>query len=99
MNVDDKLIAKLSDLTKLDFEAQEKEAIKGDLNRMLAFVETLNEVDTEGVEPLIYVNPEVNVYRPDEVSESLEQKDALKNAPNHDSFYFKVPKVIDGEDK
>lgn len=99
MNVDDKLIAKLSDLTKLDFNADEKEAIKGDLDRMLVFVESLNEVDTEGVEPLIYVNPEVNVYRPDAVSESLDQKEALKNAPNHDSFYFKVPKVIDNPEQ
>ncbi len=99
MNVDDKLIDKLSDLTKLDFDASEKEAIKGDLTRMLDFVESLNEVNTDGVAPLIYVNPEVNVYRPDAVSESLDQKDALKNAPNHDSFYFKVPKVIDNPDQ
>lgn len=99
MNVDDKLIDRLSNLTKLEFEASEKEAIKKDLTRVLDFVETLNEVDTEGVEPLIYVNPEVNVYRADEVTEELDQKDALKNAPNHDSFYFKVPKVIDNPDQ
>lgn len=70
-----------------------------DLERMLDFVEQLKEVDTEGIEPLIHVNPEVNVLREDEVTEELNQKDALKNAPEHDSFYFKVPKVVENTDK
>jgi aspartyl-tRNA(Asn)/glutamyl-tRNA(Gln) amidotransferase subunit C len=99
MNVDDKLIDKLSDLSKLEFNEAEKGEIKKDLTRMLDFVESLNEVNTDGIEPLIYVNPEVNVYRADEVTEQLSQKDALKNAPDHDSFYFKVPKVIDGTEE
>lgn len=99
MNVDDKLIDKLSDLSKLEFNEAEKVGIKKDLTRMLDFVESLSEVNTDGIEPLIYVNPEVNVYRADEVMEQLSQKDALKNAPNHDSFYFKVPKVIDGTEE
>ncbi len=96
MNVDDKLIDRLSNLSKLEFGTEEKERIKSDLVKMLDFVAALQEVDTDGVEPLIYVNPEVNVYRADEVTESLDQKEALKNAPDHDSFYFKVPKVVSG---
>ncbi len=99
MNVDNALIDKLARLSKLEFDAESKEAIKGDLTRMLDFVEQLNEVDTEGVEPLVYVNEEVNKLREDKVTEELDQKEALKNAPNHDSFYFKVPKVVENKDK
>ncbi len=98
MKVNDALIDKLASLAKLEFSAAEKEGIKGDLERMLDFVEQLNELDTEGVEPLIHVNTEKNVLRVDAVTESLTQADALKNAPNHDSFYFKVPKVVENKD-
>jgi aspartyl-tRNA(Asn)/glutamyl-tRNA(Gln) amidotransferase subunit C len=99
MNVNEELIDKLAKLSRLSFRPDEKKAIMKDLERMLDFVEQLKEVDTEGIEPLIHVNPEVNVLREDEVSEELSQKDALKNAPEHDSFYFKVPKVVENTDK
>jgi aspartyl-tRNA(Asn)/glutamyl-tRNA(Gln) amidotransferase subunit C len=99
MKVADQLVDKLARLSMLEFDSGEKAAIKKDLERMLDFVEKLNEVDTTGVEPLIFVNPETNVFRPDEVTESLTQAQALKNAPKHDSFYFKVPKVVDNPDK
>ncbi len=99
MNVDEKLIDKLAELSKLEFDATEKVEMISDMQRMLDFVEKLNEVDTTGVEPLIFVNPETNVFRPDEVTEQLTQAQALKNAPKHDSFYFKVPKVVDNPDK
>lgn len=99
MKVDEVLIDKLANLSKLEFDASEKIEIQQDLERMLAFVEQLSEVNTDGVEPLVHVNPEVNVFRPDEVTEKLDQKDALRNAPEHDSFYFKVPKVVENPDK
>lgn len=99
MKVDDALVDKLAKLSRLEFDAEEKKAIIKDLGRMLDFAEQLNEVDTTGVEPLIHVNPEKNVFRPDEVTESLTQAEALKNAPNHDSYYFKVPKVVENPEK
>lgn len=99
MKVDDQLIDKLARLSMLEFESEEKAAIKKDLERMLNFVDKLNEVDTKGVEPLIFVNGETNVFRPDAVTETLTQAQALKNAPKHDSFYFKVPKVVENPDK
>ena len=98
MEVDDKLIDKLASLSKLEFKANEKESIKKDMDRMLTFFEQLSEVDTDGLEPLIHINPETNVYRADKITEGLSQADALKNAPNHDSFYFKVPKVVENKD-
>ena len=70
MKVDNKLIDKLARLSKLEFDDESKESIKKDLSRMLDFVDQLNELDTEGVEPLIHVNEETNKYREDEVTEN-----------------------------
>jgi aspartyl-tRNA(Asn)/glutamyl-tRNA(Gln) amidotransferase subunit C len=71
-----------------------RNASKKDLNRILGFMEKLNELDTEGVEPLIYLSEEINVMRYDESRQTITQKQALKNAPKRDSDYFKVPKVL-----
>ena len=98
MKVDNALIDRLANLSKLEFSPEDKISIKKDMDRMLAFLEQLNEVNTDGIEPLIHVNPEKNVFRADKITEELSQADALKNAPDHDSFYFKVPKVVDNKD-
>jgi len=94
MQINDELIQKLADLSKLQLSQQEVERTKQDLQRMLDLVEQLNQVDVSGVEPLIYMTDEVNVLRKDEVIEMVDKQDALKNAPQRDSDYFKVPKVI-----
>ncbi|NND95036.1 MAG: Asp-tRNA(Asn)/Glu-tRNA(Gln) amidotransferase subunit GatC [Flavobacteriales bacterium] len=94
MKIDDDLINKLSTLSRLQFKGEDLVHIKEDLSKMLEFVEKLNEVDTEGVEPLIHISDEVNRLRKDEVSSQYSQEEALKNAPSKDSYYFKVPKVI-----
>ena len=70
------------------------EKIKDDLSSILGFVDTLSEVDTEGVEPLIYMSEEVNTLREDNIANEVSQKNALKNAPQKDSDYFKVPTVL-----
>jgi len=98
MNVDNALIDKLANLSKLEFDEAAKAGIKEDLTRMLDFVEQLNGLNTDGVEPLIHVNEETNKFREDVVTEELSQKEALKNAPQHDGFYFKVPKVVENPD-
>ena len=94
MKVNNKLIQDISNLSKLKFNASEQEQMKADLEKILDFVDKLNEIETEGVEPLIYMSDEVNVLRKDVISESTSQKDALKNAPEKDSDYFKVPTVL-----
>lgn len=95
MEINDKIIDKLSDLARLQFEGERKEEIKKDLRKMLDFVDKLNELDTDGVEPLVYMTNEPLVLRKDEVGEELSQEQALRNAPSKDSDYFKVPKVLD----
>jgi len=94
MEVNDALIEKLADLAKLNFHDSEKEAIKADLQKMISFIEKLNELDLEGVEPLQYMSGEINSWRKDEVKGLISRENALKNAPEHDSEFFKVPKVI-----
>jgi len=94
IKVDDKLIADLSRLAKLKFDKESSEKMKSDLKTILGFVDTLSEVDTEGVEPLIYMSAEVNTLREDNIANEVSQKNALKNAPQKDSDYFKVPTVL-----
>src|SRR5580692_5026484 len=94
MEVNDALIDNLSNLARLEFNAEEKEGIKKDLQRMIHFVEKLGELDTEGVAPLLHMSHEMNVLREDEVQGSISREQALTNAPATDGVYFKVPKVI-----
>ena len=94
MEVNDAMIEKLAHLARLEFNDAEKEEIKHDLQRMIAFVEKLNELNLGGVEPLLHMSDEVNVLREDEVEGSIRREEALKNAPLHDELFFKVPKVI-----
>ena len=94
MNVSDEMIYKLSNLARLEFNDYEKEEIKADLQKMIGFIDKLNELDTTGVEPLLHMSDNVNILRDDEVSGMVTQEEALKNAPMHDTQFFKVPKVI-----
>ena len=94
MKVDNKLIDDLSHLAKLNFDKQTIEEMKSDFEKILEFVDKLSEIDTEGVEPLIYLSDEVNILRDDKIGEVVTQEQALKNAPNKDSDYFKVPTVL-----
>tara|TARA_B110000211_G_scaffold53807_1_gene59549 strand:+ start:51 stop:341 length:291 start_codon:yes stop_codon:yes gene_type:complete len=94
MEVNNKLIQDLSRLAKLKFDEQAAEKMKGDLDKIIGFVNKLSEIDTEGVDPLIYLSEEVNVLRQDEIANEVSQENALKNAPQKDSDYFKVPTVL-----
>jgi aspartyl-tRNA(Asn)/glutamyl-tRNA(Gln) amidotransferase subunit C len=95
MEVDRNLILKLENLTRLELSEGERTKVQSSLNDILRMVDKLNELNTEGVEPLVYVNEEITALRDDKVSHELTQKQALQNAPSHNEKYFKVPKVID----
>jgi aspartyl-tRNA(Asn)/glutamyl-tRNA(Gln) amidotransferase subunit C len=94
MKVNNAMVDKLSHLARLKFEDAEKAEIKNDLRKMIGFVEKINELKLDGVEPLLHISDEVNVLRDDEVKVSISREEALKNAPLHDEQFFKVPKVI-----
>ncbi|MFN5250878.1 MAG: Asp-tRNA(Asn)/Glu-tRNA(Gln) amidotransferase subunit GatC [Bacteroidia bacterium] len=94
MKITDNKVEALAQLSRLSFEGDAKEVMRQDLEKILEMCEKLNEVDTEGVEPLIYMSDNENVLREDEVVQSISHEDALKNAPKKDSDFFRVPKVI-----
>ncbi len=93
--IDIKTVDEIAHLSRLEFTEESKMEILNDLNRMLSFVDKLNELDTDKEEPLIYMTNETNVMREDVPEVTLTQKEALMNAPKKDSDYFKAPKVID----
>lgn len=96
MKIDQQLISRLEQLTRLELTEAEKLRLEGDLNNILAMVERLQSLDTTGVEPLAYINEEgENNWREDEVQYQTDREEALKNAPDRDEQYFRTPKVID----
>ena len=94
MKVDNVLIDHLANLSRLSFDSQSKNKMKSDLIKMLNFVRKLETVDTEKIEPLVYLSDERNVLRNDIVKNQIKQEEALSNAPEKDSDYFRIPKVI-----
>ena len=94
MEVNTGLINNLANLARLQFTAEEKLEITADLQRMIAFVEKLQEVDTTDTAPLLHMTSVMNAYREDEVKGSMQKARALGNAPDASQDYFKVPKVI-----
>ena len=94
MKITNKLIQDIAALAKLEFDEQSAKQMKADLEKIIGFVDKLSEIDSEGVDPLIYLSEEVNVLREDEIKAVVSQVEALKNAPEKDSDYFKVPTVL-----
>lgn len=92
--INEQLIDQLAHLSRLEFSTEEKQKILNDLNRILDYIDQLNELNTDNVEPLIYLAPNQNILRDDVVNETLKKEDALANAPKKDSDYFRVPKII-----
>lgn len=95
MEIKDELIDHLAHLARLSFEGNEKRAIKKDLNNITDFMNKLNEVNTDDVEPLVFMSDEINVLREDVPEQTISHEEALRNAPKKDSDYFRIPKVLD----
>ncbi len=94
MGINDELVDKLALLSRLQFNEAEKGSIKHDLEKMIHFVDKLNELDTTGIEPLMHISSNVNMLRDDEVIQGCNREEALLNSPVIDEHFFKVPKVI-----
>ncbi|MES2330227.1 MAG: Asp-tRNA(Asn)/Glu-tRNA(Gln) amidotransferase subunit GatC [Bacteroidota bacterium] len=94
MNIDAKMVDNLAHLARLRFDNAEKESIRADLEKMVAFVEKLQAIDTTGVAPLLHISDAANVLREDVVQGSISREEALLNSPVKDETFFKVPKVI-----
>lgn len=94
MEIDKSLILKLENLARLQLSAEERANMSSDLNKMLGMVGKMDELQLDEVKPLVHLTDSVNVLRPDNITENITRKEALKNAPKHDDEGFLVPKVI-----
>ena len=96
MRIDNATLDRIAELARLEVgdDATRKQLL-ADMQRVIDFVEKLNEIDTKGVEPLIHMSEEQDVLREDVALPGLSKKEALMNAPVKDSDYFKVPRVVD----
>lgn len=94
MQVNKDLISRLEKLARLQLTEYERNEFARDLGNILDMVDKLRELDTSGVAPLSYPTESTVAWRDDEVGEQLTQQEALKNAPQHDNQFFRVPKII-----
>ena len=93
--LDESQVRKVAKLSRLELTEGEVEEFTGQLSAILDYVEKMNELDTQDVEPLAHCLPIGNVFRPDRARESLGTEKVLANAPQRDGDFFKVPKILD----
>ena len=92
MNLTRQDVLKLADIAKLELSDTEADALLGDLDKMLGFVDKVRALDLDGVEPLVYMTDRENVLREDLPTDPLSHAEALRGAPGADSDYFRVPR-------
>ncbi|MDB4835110.1 Asp-tRNA(Asn)/Glu-tRNA(Gln) amidotransferase subunit GatC [Cyclobacteriaceae bacterium] len=95
MIVNKDTVANIAQLARLELDEKEQSKMQEDMNSVLDWVQKLEEINTDEVEPLIHMSYETNVLRNDEPKQDISHEEALHNAPKKDSNYFRVPKVID----
>lgn len=95
MEITDKTIEYVAALAKLELTQEEKEKAKTDLGSILGYMETMNELDTEGIQPMSHVFPIHNVFREDVVENGPDRDSLLANAPVKKDGCFMVPKTVE----
>ena len=93
--ISDETIEYVGILAKLELSPEEREQAKKDMGNMLDYIDMLNNLDTEGVEPMSHVFPVYNVFREDIVANGDERDKILANAPEEMDGAFKVPKTVE----
>lgn len=97
MSVTKKDVEYIAALARLKFQDEELEKFTLQLNDILGYMDKLNELNTDDIEPLSHPVENKNVFRDDILKESISTEEALKNAPSRTEEHFKVPKVINQE--
>jgi aspartyl-tRNA(Asn)/glutamyl-tRNA(Gln) amidotransferase subunit C len=95
MKIDKQTVHKVADLARIAIKDNEVDTLTQEMNKILTFMEKLNELDTTQVKPLVYMNEEVNVWREDVAVQEIGVADGLKNAALHNDEFFFVPKIIE----
>lgn len=95
MRITDEMIDYVSSLARLDLNEEEKRKTKGEIEKIIDYMDVLNTLNTDGVEPMSHVLPQVNVFREDVAFPSLERNEILKNAPAAEGGAFEVPSTLE----
>jgi aspartyl-tRNA(Asn)/glutamyl-tRNA(Gln) amidotransferase subunit C len=95
MSIDETTAARVAKLARIRVEPEALPALAGEFNTILGFIEQLNEVDIEGIEPMTSVTPQQLKWREDVVTEGDQQDLILSNAPDAREGFFAVPKVVE----
>ncbi|MBC7617230.1 MAG: Asp-tRNA(Asn)/Glu-tRNA(Gln) amidotransferase subunit GatC [Pedobacter sp.] len=99
MKIDQQTVYKVADLARIEIKDSEVDALTLEMNKILTFMEKLNELDTTSVKPLVYMNEQSNVWREDCVKSEISTHEGLKNAAVHNENFFFVPKIIDNSNR
>jgi len=94
MGISERDVRHLEALAALHLDAAARDRVRGQLERILAYMEQLKAIDTEGVEPTYHVLPADNVLRPDRTTPSLPTDDVLRNAPDTRGAFYRVPRFV-----
>jgi len=94
MEINENTVNKLAHLARLEFSKEENDQMQQDLQKIITWVDKLQEVDTDNIEPLNNVMDSTNVFREDKVVVVSTKAEALSNAPNSNKDFIKVPKVL-----
>ena len=92
MSISLEQIKHLAHLSRLEFTEEELKEMQGDMGKIVDFVAQIDALDLSGIEPLTQMSDSVNVMREDQTKGMIQKKEALKNAPDANSDYFRVPK-------
>ena len=95
MKINKQTVHKVADLARIAIKDNEVDALTIEMNKILTFMEKLNELDTEAVKPLVYMNEQSNVWREDIAKNEISTKEGLKNSAVHNENFFFVPKIIE----
>ena len=95
MAIDNETVKRVAFLSRLRVDDEKIEATKEEFNKILSWIEELNEVNTDNIEPLISVNDSNLRLREDEITDGNYQEAVLSNAPDKEYDYFAVPKVVE----
>ena len=93
--IDDKLVNHLALLGRLELTKEEKVLLQENLSEILEYVDKLKSLKTDKIQPLLHTFESHNVFRPDEIKPSLPRDESLKNAPDKEAGFFRVPRVIE----
>ena len=95
MKITEELVDYVSTLSRLRLPQEEKAKMAGELEQIVTYLDTLNTLDTDGVEPMSHIFPLKNVLRADEVVPSADREVLLSGAPDRDEETFRVPKAVE----